>query len=145
MDGTIMSSGGKYVKNATGYSFAGILIGSEGTLAVITKIILKLVPAPKETCDILASFDSLDKAADAVFMITAARIIPTTIEFMEEDAIRFVARNSEMKIPMSEAKAHLLIQIDGRQAEEISVFSGGNLSDPSHHCVPEFSSRKTRK
>lgn len=121
MDGSIMHSGGKYVKNATGYNFAGILTGSEGTLAVITKIILKLVPAPKETCDILISFDTLDKAADAVFLITAARIIPTTIEFMEEDAIRFVARNSEMKIPMSDAKAHLLIQLDAGSKKDLRV------------------------
>jgi glycolate oxidase len=119
VDGTVMRSGGKYVKNATGYNLTGLLTGSEGTLAVITEIILRLVPAPKESCDILASFDSLDSAAEAVYLISAARIIPATIEFMEEDAIRFVARNAEIEIPMSSAKAHLLIQIDGESKGEI--------------------------
>ena len=112
MDGTIMRTGGKYVKNATGYSLGGLLIGSEGTLAVITEITLRLIPAPKRICDILVSFDSLEKAADAVWLITAARLVPVSIEFMEEDAIRFVARNSPARIPLSTGKAHLLIQLD---------------------------------
>lgn len=112
MDGTVMRTGGKYVKNATGYSLGGLIIGSEGTLAVVTEITLRLIPAPKHICDMLVSFDSLEKAADAVWYITAARIIPVTIEFMEEDTIRFVARNSETKLPLSSGKAHLLIQLD---------------------------------
>ena len=112
MDGAIMRTGGKYVKNATGYSIGGLIIGSEGTLAVVTEITLRLIPAPKHICDILVSFDSLEKAADAVWYITAARLVPVTIEFMEEDTIRFVARNSETKLPLSSGKAHLLIQLD---------------------------------
>jgi glycolate oxidase len=121
IDGTIMRSGGKYVKNATGYNLAALLIGSEGTLAVITEITLRLIPAPEHSCDILASFDSLEKAADAVWLITAARLVPVTIEFMEEDAIRFVARNSPIQIPLSSGKAHLLIQLDAGTQRELTT------------------------
>ncbi|MGL4369487.1 MAG: FAD-binding oxidoreductase, partial [Spirochaetota bacterium] len=120
-EGILMHSGGKYVKNATGYNIAALLTGSEGTLAVITKIYLRLLPAPKESCDILASFDSLEKAAEAVFAITSSRIIPAAIEFMEENAIRLAARNAAAGIPFASAAAHLLIQLDGAAESEITA------------------------
>jgi len=118
-DGIVMRYGGKYVKNATGYNLAGILIGSEGTLAVITKLIVRLVPAPRETRDILFSFDSLEKAVEGVSLISRSRVIPTAIEFMEEDALAFVAKYNAASIPLSDAKAHLLVQIDGNYADEL--------------------------
>ena len=118
-DGSIATSGGKFVKNATGYNIIGILIGSEGTLAVITKIYLKLIPAPKATMDLLMPFNSIDEATDTVFSILLSRVIPSTIEFMEEGAIKLVSNYLGEKIPFPDARAHLLIQIDGNSEDEI--------------------------
>lgn len=118
-DGAIMSTGGKIVKDVTGYNLAGIIIGSEGTLAVVTRIYLKLIPAPSVTKDLLVPFDSIDDAADAVYNILMARIIPSTLEFMEEDAIKLVARFHGGKIPFPEAGAHLLVQVSGDSEESV--------------------------
>jgi len=120
-DGSIINSGGKFVKNATGYNLTGIILGSEGTLAVITKIFLKLIPSPKESKDLLIPFSSLEEAIDSVHMILKNRIIPATIEFMEEDAIKLVSGFLDNSIPFPEARAHLLIQLDGESDE--TVFS----------------------
>ncbi len=116
-DGSIINTGGKIVKNATGYNLIGILVGSEGTLAVITKIYLKLVPAPRAVIDLLIPFDSIEEALDAVPVILQNRIIPSTIEFMEEDAIKLVKNFLQEEIPFGNAGAHLLIQIDGASEE----------------------------
>ncbi len=118
-DGTLMQTGGKIVKNATGYNLAGILIGSEGTLAVITKIYLKLIPAPKVTLDVLLPFDSLEQAIDAVYAILSNRIIPATLEFMEQDVISLVSKHIQTTIPCVDAGAHLLIQIDGNTEDQV--------------------------
>ncbi|HEY1407011.1 MAG TPA: FAD-binding protein, partial [Spirochaetota bacterium] len=119
-EGKVMRHGGKYVKNATGYNIPGILVGSEGTLAIITKLIMRLVPAPRETRDILFSFASLEKAAEGVTCIMRSRVVPTAIEFMEEDAIALVAKNNTVGIPLSDSRAHLLVQIDGNYPDELS-------------------------
>ncbi len=119
-DGEVIKSGGKILKNSTGYNLIGIILGSEGTLAVITKIYLKLVPAPKVTKDILIPFDSLEEAIDTVCLILNKKIVPAAIEFMEEDAIKLVAKHINSKVQYPGAGAHLLIQIDGMS--ENSVF-----------------------
>ncbi len=119
-DGSIIQTGGKFVKNATGYNLIGILIGSEGTLAVVTKIVLKLIPLPPHSIDLLIPFPTLDNAIDAVYTITSSRIIPAAIEFMEEDAIRLVAGFLGEDMPFPSAGAHLLIQIDGNTEDAIS-------------------------
>jgi glycolate oxidase len=118
--GKIMHTGGKFVKNATGYNMTGILTGSEGTLAVITKIYLKLLPSPSETLNLLIPFNTIDQAIDAVFEVTTSKIMPSTIEFMEANAIRLVAKHSDTKILYPDAGAHLLIQLDGNSKEEIA-------------------------
>jgi len=121
-DGSIITTGGKYVKNAVGYNLIGIILGSEGTLAVITKIFLRLIPAPKFTLDLLIPFDSIKEAMNTVYKILINRIVPATIEFMEEDAIDLVAGYLNKKMPFPEAGAHLLVQIDGDSDEIISNF-----------------------
>jgi len=118
-DGSIINTGGKMVKNATGYNLTGIILGSEGTLAVITKVFLKLIPAPKIAKDLLIPFDSLDAAIDAVYAILSNRIVPSTIEFMEEDAIKIVSEFLKSDMPFPDAGAHLLIQLDGNSDEEV--------------------------
>jgi len=119
MDGSVIETGGKFVKNATGYNLIGMLIGSEGTLAVITKIYLKLLPAPEISYDLLIPFFSIEEAMDAVHKILINRITPSTIEFMEADAISLVAKYQKIEIPFQNAGAHLLIEIDGKTEDEI--------------------------
>ena len=118
-DGTVVNTGGKTVKNATGYNLTGIILGSEGTLAVITKIYLRLIPLPAASRDILIPFNSIDLAVEAVNSILRHRIIPATIEFMEKDAIDLVVKYMDGTIPYADAGAHLLIQVDGESDDEV--------------------------
>jgi glycolate oxidase len=117
--GEIITMGGKLVKNVTGYSLIQLLIGSEGTLAVVTKIILRLLPLPRVQVDLLVPFDDFQAAADTVSDIIAHRILPTTIEFMEQDSILAVERLLERTVPFDDAAAHLLIQLDGNLQEAV--------------------------
>jgi glycolate oxidase len=119
--GEIITLGGKLVKNVTGYSLLQLLIGSEGTLAVVTKIILRLLPLPKVQIDLLVPFDQFQDAADTVSDIIAHRILPTTIEFMEQDSMLAVERLLDKKVPFSDAAAHLLIQLDGNLQEAVDA------------------------
>jgi len=111
--GEIITCGGKLVKNATGYNLIQLLIGSEGTLAVVTKIVLRLLPLPRVQVDLLVPFDDFQAAADTVSDIIAHRILPTAMEFMERDSILAVERLLHKEVPYDDAAAHLLIQLDG--------------------------------
>ncbi len=119
--GEIIQAGGKLVKNVTGYSMIQLLIGSEGTLAVVTKIILRLIPLPKVQIDLLVPFEDFQAAADTVSDIIAHRILPTTIEFMERDSILAVERRLGREAPFHDAAAHLLIQLDGNVQEAVDA------------------------
>lgn len=118
-DGSIINTGGKYVKNATGYNLAGLIVGSEGTLGIVTKAYLRLIAAPSFTKDILLPFEKLDDAVAAVSTILRNRIVPSVMEFMEKDAIDLVSRHLNQTIPHPEAGAHLLIQIDGDDEDKL--------------------------
>jgi len=118
-DGSIIRSGGKIVKDVTGYNLIGILLGSEGTLAVITKIYLRLIPAPNVTMDVLIPFSDIGPAIDAVSGILQHRIVPAALEFMEEDALRLVGKHLNRSIPFPDARAHLLLQLDGGSEEAV--------------------------
>ncbi len=119
--GEIIACGGKLVKNVTGYNLIQLLIGSEGTLATVTKIILRLLPLPKVQIDVLVPFASLQDAADTVSDIIAHRILPATIEFMERDSLLAVERLLKRELPFREAAAHLLIQLDGNRQEAVDA------------------------
>jgi len=119
--GEIITCGGKLVKNVTGYNLIQLLIGSEGTLAVVTRIILRLLPLPKVQVDLLVSYDDFQAAADTVSDIIAHRILPTTIEFMERDSVLAVERLSKKEVPYHDAAAHLLIQLDGNRTEAVEA------------------------
>jgi glycolate oxidase len=119
--GEIIRSGGKLVKNVTGYNLVQLLIGSEGTLAVVTQIILRLLPLPKVQVDLLVPYDSFQEAADTVSAIVAARIVPATIEFMERDSVLAAEKLLEKEMPYNDAAAHLLIQLDGNNQEAVDA------------------------
>ena len=118
-DGSTIKTGGKTVKNLTGYNLTGIITGSEGTLAVITKLYLRLIPAPEAFVDALISFKDMNAAIDGVYTILKNRIIPTTLEFMETDAINLVSRYLKEEMPFPEAGAHLLVRLDGSSKETL--------------------------
>lgn len=119
--GDIITCGGKLVKNVTGYNLIQLLIGSEGTLAIVTKIILRLLPLPKVQVDLLVPYDEFQAAANTVSAIIAERIVPTTIEFMEQDSILAVERLLEKEVPYHDAQAHLLIQLDGNRQDAVEA------------------------
>jgi len=113
--GKIMQTGGKVVKDVTGYNLTQLLTGSEGTLAVITRIILRLIPKPRMKVDLLAPFDDLSAAAKAVSAIIQQKIVPTAIEFMDNPAIRLAERYLKKKVAFHDAAAHLLVELDGNR------------------------------
>jgi len=119
--GEIINLGGKLVKDVTGYNLTQLLIGSEGTLAVVTKIILRLVPLPKVQVDLLVPFDDFQAAAATVAAVIANRILPTAIEFMEQDSLLAVERLLEKELPFRDAKAYLLIQLDGNSPDAVDA------------------------
>lgn len=119
--GDITMLGGKLVKNVTGYNLIGLLVGSEGTLGVVTKIILRLIPLPKIQTDLLVPYDDFQAAADTVSDILSHRILPTTIEFMEQDSLSAVEKLTKNQFPYSDAAAQLLIQLDGNRREAVEA------------------------
>jgi glycolate oxidase len=119
--GETITCGGKLVKNVTGYNLVQLLIGSEGTLAVVTKVILRLLPLPAVQVDLLVPYDDFQAAASTVSDIIAHRIVPTTIEFMERDSVQAVERLLQKEVPYHDAAAHLLIQLDGSRPEAVEA------------------------
>ncbi len=119
--GEIIQLGGKLVKNVTGYDLINLLIGSEGTLAVVTKAILRLIPLPKVDIDLLVAFNEFQAAADTVSAIIERQILPSTIEFMEQDSLLTCEKYLKKKLPMLEAAAFLLIKLDGNRKEDVEA------------------------
>lgn len=118
-NGEISRLGGKVIKDVSGYDLMQLLCGSEGTLAIITEITLRLLPKPKFQTDLLIPFSSIEDAVKATNAVIRQRIIPTTMEFMERKAVLAAEALLEKKAPYREAEAHLLIQLDGEEREEL--------------------------
>jgi glycolate oxidase len=110
--GEIINPGVKTMKGVVGYDLARLFVGSEGTLGVVTKITLKLIPLPEARATILALFAAVDEAAEAVSATIAARIVPSTIEFMDKASIWCSEQANPMGIP-SDTGGLLLIEVDG--------------------------------
>ncbi|BDR63872.1 FAD-binding oxidoreductase [Clostridium tetani] len=121
-DGTIMELGGKVVKNSSGYSLKDFVCGSEGTLAIVTKAILKLLPLPKQSISLLIPFKDLDKAIETVPRIIKSKSIPTSIEFMERDVILASEEFLGKKFPDNSSDAYLILTFDGNSKEEIEKY-----------------------
>ncbi|MCX6291969.1 MAG: FAD-binding protein [Bacteroidetes bacterium] len=112
--GEIIMTGANVLKNSTGYNLTQMLIGSEGTLGIITKIIFRLIPLPKENLLMLVPFFSAEKACEAVAAIFRSGITPSSLEFMERECIEYVMKYVDVKIPLTEhVQAHLIIEVDG--------------------------------
>lgn len=116
--GEIIWTGANVLKNSTGYNLTQLVVGSEGTLGVITKIVFRLIPLPTENLLMLVPFYSSEKACEAVSAIFRAGITPSALEFMERDCIEYVMKYVDVKIPLKDTiKAHLLIEVDGNDKE----------------------------
>jgi len=113
--GEVMRTGGKAIKNVTGYNLTQLYVGSEGTLGVITEITLRLIPQPESSGSVLAAFADLDDAATLVNRILHAGVTPAVIEIMDQMTIQTVDDYLQTGLPR-DAAALLLIQVDGVQA-----------------------------
>ncbi len=114
-DGEIMWTGNKCVKDVAGYSIKDLFIGSEGTLGVITQVLLKLIPKPAAKKTMVATFSQMDSAAEAVSAIIAAHIIPCTLEFLDRTTIHCVEDYAKIGLPL-DCEALLLMETDGHPA-----------------------------
>lgn len=118
-DGSIIWTGANVLKNATGYNLTQLVVGSEGTLGIITKIVLRLIPHPTKDLLMLVPFYDAEKACEAVAEIFKEGITPSGMEFMEKDALLFTqefTQNFTVKVDDNHA-AHLLIEVDGFDQE----------------------------
>lgn len=117
--GEIAQFGGRLKKVTTGYPLEKIIIGSEGTLGIITKLTLKLVPLPKYTVDILAVFPTVESALSLVTALPKAGIEPTCLECMDNAVIRVVEQYLDEKQPYSDKGNYMVIQLDGKSEDDV--------------------------
>jgi glycolate oxidase len=117
--GKIIHTGGEYIKCTTGYDFTQLLIGSEGTLAVITEIILKLLPKPTSREIMFVPYANLQNAIDTVPELLKLKTVPTGIEFIDNDAIQIVEEYMEIEVPYHEQPAFLMIIMEGDSYDNI--------------------------
>ena len=118
--GEVIWTGANVLKNSTGYNLTQLMVGSEGTLGIITKIVFRLVPHP--TCDIsmLVPFRSAEKACEAVSAVFQAGITPSALEFMEREAIVWTMKFTDINVPIKdEIQAHLLVEVDGNDMDTL--------------------------
>ena len=116
--GEIIWTGANVLKNATGYDLTALMIGSEGTLGVITTIVFRLIPLPTKDITLFVPFISVEKACEAVSAVFRAGIIPSALEFIERDAIDWTLKYTDVKLQINDdVKAHLLIEVDGNDMD----------------------------
>ena len=118
-DGSIMEFSSNVVKNTTGYDLKDLVIGSEGTLCILTQVTLKLLPAPTCTCTLVMPFNSLEECADMVPKVLELPFIPTAIEFLERELIEIVERCLNKPLPVKEGEAVLIVMYDASSQQEL--------------------------
>lgn len=120
-NGEIMELGGKVAKNSSGYSLKDLVIGSEGTLCIITEAVLKLVPLPKISVSLLVPFPDMKSAIEAVPQIIRTKVIPTAIEYMSRDTILFSESYLGKKFPDTKNDAYILLTFDGNTEAQVEA------------------------
>jgi len=118
-DGRVAKLGGKVVKNSSGYSLKDLIIGSEGTLAVIAEAILKLVPLPVASVSMLAPFNAMEAAIDAVSGIVQSKAAPTAIEYISRETVKFAEDYLGKRFPDTNYPAYLLLTFDGNARQQV--------------------------
>ncbi|HTL09866.1 MAG TPA: FAD-linked oxidase C-terminal domain-containing protein [Chitinophagaceae bacterium] len=119
--GEIIWTGANVIKNATGYNLTQLIVGSEGTLAVVTKIVLRLIPLPRYDLLMLAPFSSLEKAGEAVSAIFRAGFTPSALELLEIDALQITSKMlGGTAVPLTPGtEAHLIVEVDGNYLDTL--------------------------
>ena len=117
--GDVIWTGANTLKNSTGYNLTQLMVGSEGTLGIVTKIVLKLIPQNKHNVLLLVPFYKAEQACEAVSAIFRAGIVPSALEFMERDAIDWTLKFVDgLNVTVNDnIQAHLLIEVDGNYPE----------------------------
>lgn len=118
-DGRVLELGGKIVKNSSGYSLKDLIVGSEGTLGIVTKAMLRLLPLPKKVISLLVPFTSLEQAIGLVPQIIKSKSTPTAVEFMERPVIKAAEDYLGKEFPDSSAPCYLLLSFDGAGKAEV--------------------------
>ena len=142
-DGRIMRTGGRVMKTASGYNLTALFVGSEGTLGVVTEIILKINPRPLAASTTLAVFENLEDAGRAVSQIMSSGIVPSVLEILGRETLKAINENTELALP--EVDAMLLTETDGYTAAEaeyqmekvIEVFKKNKAGDIKRAESPE--------
>src|SRR5687767_6261034 len=118
-NGEIIWTGANVLKNSTGYNLTQLIVGSEGTLGIVTKIVLRLIPYPKYDLLMLVPFRNLEQAGEAVSAIFRAGFVPSALELVEIDALRIVSKfvDSSAVQLSDDIEAHLIIEVDGNNME----------------------------
>jgi glycolate oxidase len=114
--GEVIHTGSKAVKNVVGYDLTQLLVGSEGTLAIITEITLRLIPKPAAQATLLAEFESIDRAVDAVTQLIQRRVVPAAVELVDADSLRAIAEHAGRPMAGAATEAVLIIEVDGSKA-----------------------------
>ena len=117
--GEVINLGGKNVKTSSGYSLIDLMVGSEGTLGILTKMMVKLIPEPKVNLSLLMPFDDLDACIGAVPAVLGCGCEPTAVEFMEREVIACAETYLGKQFPDTSADAYLLVRLDGPSTESL--------------------------
>jgi glycolate oxidase len=131
--GEIMRTGGRTVKNVTGYDLTRLLTGSEGTLGIVTEITVRLLPKPNEIRTALVIFDKLEDAASSVTAIIKNGVIPATIELMDQITMNCVENINHLGLPL-DAEAVLLIEVDGKKSQVEEDINGIEEICQKYNC-----------
>ncbi|MEO0081263.1 MAG: FAD-binding oxidoreductase [candidate division WOR-3 bacterium] len=119
-DGRLIRWGGKILKNATGYGLGRLLVGSEGTLAVITEVVLRLVPKPKYQIDVLIPFTRLHQGIELVLrLVHDDRLLPAVVEFVERQGIRATNQVLGSNLPFADAEVQVLVELEGNNRDQV--------------------------
>jgi len=132
--GEVMNTGVRTMKGVVGYDLTRLFVGSEGTLGVVTKVNLKLIPLPETKATMLALFKNVEEAAETVSAVVAARIVPSTMEFMDRASIRCSEQASPMGIP-EDVDGLLIIEVDGDQASVMAQAEKIRKIVLEHHAI----------
>ena len=122
-EGSVIRLGGKLMKSSTGYSLLNLIIGSEGTLGIVTEATIQLMPSPQVTRSLIIPYDELEKAIETVPFLIRKKILPLAVEFVPKDVIQITEKFLKKRWPCSQGSTHLLIILDASSEDEIDRLS----------------------
>jgi glycolate oxidase len=122
-EGSVVRLGGKLMKSSTGYSLLNLIIGSEGTLGIVTEAIIQLMPSPQVTRSLIIPYDELEKAIETVPFLIRKKILPLAVEFVPKDVVQITEKFLKKRWPCSQGSTHLLIILDASSEDEIDRLS----------------------